>query len=33
MSILPKKLSSEKVLDSWSILIENGQGKGKQLWA
>jgi hypothetical protein len=32
MSILPKKLSSEKVLDSWSILIEDGQGKGKQVY-
>jgi hypothetical protein len=29
---LPKKLSGEKVLDSWSILIENGSGKGRLLY-
>jgi hypothetical protein len=30
--IVPKKLSEEKVLDSWSVLIENGQGKGNDLY-
>jgi len=29
---LPKKLSGEKVLESWSILIENENGKGRQLY-
>jgi len=31
--ILPKKLSEEKVLDSWSILIENGQGRGIEVYS
>jgi hypothetical protein len=30
--IVPKKLSEEKVLDSWSILVENGQGKGMEVY-
>jgi hypothetical protein len=29
---LPKKLSGEKVLDSWSVLVENGSGRGKQVY-
>jgi len=29
---LPKKLSREKVLDSWSVLVENGMGRGKQVY-
>ena len=31
--ILPKKLSEEKVLDSWSIFIENGQGRGIEVYS
>jgi hypothetical protein len=31
--IVPKKLSEEKVLDSWSILVESGQGKGKEIYS
>jgi hypothetical protein len=27
-----KKLSEEKVLDSWSVLIENGKGKNKEIY-
>jgi hypothetical protein len=30
--IVPKKLSEEKVLDSWSVLIESGQGRGTELY-
>jgi hypothetical protein len=27
-----KKLSREKVLDSWSVLVENGMERGKQVY-
>jgi len=30
--IIPKKLSEEKVLDSWSILVENGQGRAMEVY-
>lgn len=31
-SLLPKKISEEKVLDSWGLLIENGKGKAIEFY-
>ncbi len=31
---MPKKvtLSEEKILDNWSVLIENAQGRGREIY-